>query len=312
MRLIFFGTPEFAIPSLEKLAKLHEISYCVSRLDKPQGRGLKPASTPVKERAESLGLSVLTPVSLKEEAFLQILRSASPDLQVVVAFAILPPEILAIPRFGSVNLHPSLLPRYRGAAPIERAIMAGESSTGVSVLLLEESLDQGPVLAQREVAIGDDETGGELSSRLAFVGAEVLAETVSSLEKGQLRPIEQDSRLASWAPKIRAQDCEINWREGAERIRNLIRALNPEPGAYTCRSLKGRAVRIKIWRVRVRKDLTLAPGFVQTKGLSSLIVGCGEGSLEVRSLQQEGKRIMEAGDFLCGGRVEQGEIWGSF
>lgn len=312
MKLIFFGTPEFAVPSLEKLTKFHEIIYCVTQPDKRQGRGLKPISTPVRKKAEKLGLPVLTPISLKEEAFLETLHQASPDLQVVVAFSILPAEILAIPKFGSINLHPSLLPKYRGAAPIERAIMAGEKTTGISVFLLEKSLDQGPILMQREAVIGEDETGGELRIRLATEGAEVLVETISLLEKGELNPKMQDPRFASWAPKIQAQDCEINWQENAEHIRNLIRALNPEPGAHTFRRIKGRATRVKIWQAQVRVDQALPPGVVSTKADAPLIVGCGRYSLAVICLQQEGKKRMNAAEFLRGSRVEEGETWGSF
>ncbi|MDI6869601.1 MAG: methionyl-tRNA formyltransferase [Coprothermobacterota bacterium] len=309
MKIIFFGTPEFALTALEKLSvSRYRPILVVTRPDSPQGRGLKLKPTPVKKKAQELGIPVLTPQWLNDPPFLDELRARDPDLFVVVAFPILPPEVLSIPKIGSLNIHPSLLPRYRGSAPVERAIMAGEKVTGVSIFLLTEKVDQGPILIQREVPIDDQETAGELKNRLAWVGADLLLDLLPQLEKGEITPLKQTSENASWAPKIKETDCLINWHEPAESIKNLIRALNPAPGAFTFRIVKGQKIRVKIWKASVI-DKIIPPGRVEVNE-EDIYVGCGEGSLKVEVLQVEGKKPLTASTFLKGNRIEPGETWG--
>jgi methionyl-tRNA formyltransferase len=309
MRTVFFGTPEFALPALKRISTSPwKPSFCVTKPDAPQGRGLKLKPTPVKEESSRLGIPVLTPQSLSSGEFIQELKAVDPDLFIVVAFPIIPMEVLALPKIGSLNIHPSLLPKFRGPAPVERAIMAGEKITGVSIFMLTEKVDQGPVLAQREVVIDPEETGGELKKRLAMTGAELLLELLPRLEKGEIFPMKQKADEASWAPKIRESDCLINWTDHAEKIRDLIRALNSSPGAHTFRQMKGKSVRIKIWKAALSNKI-LSPGQVLVEG-EEIFVGCGEGSLKVEVLQLEGKKALLAPTFLLGNRVTSGEIWG--
>ena len=309
MKLIFFGTPEFALPVLEKLSSSPYAPIAVvTRPDSRQGRGLKLKSTPVKERAQQLGIPVLTPQKLDDPSFLNELVKRAPDLFVVVAFSILPPEVLQIPKIGSINLHPSLLPSYRGPAPVERAIMAGEKITGVTIFFLTEKIDQGPILLQREVPINEEETGGELKKRLAIKGAEMLLELLPLIEKGEITPINQITTNASWAPKIKEADCLIHWEDPAEKIKNQIRALNPSPGAFTFRSREGEKVRIKIWKAQTCAK-RIPPGVIEVDE-GDLYVGCGEGSLKIEILQVEGKKPLPASAFLRGNQVKPGEKWG--
>jgi len=309
MRIVFFGTPEFALPALEKLSSSpYRPLLVVTRPDSRQGRGLRLKPTPVKEKAFQLGIPVLTPQTLNEPSFLLELQVRTPDLFVVVAFSILPPDVLHIPKIGSINLHPSLLPSYRGPAPVERAIMAGEKVTGITVFLLTEKVDQGPILLQREVPINEEETGGELKNCLATKGADMLLELLPLIEKGQIKPINQVAAKASWAPKIKEADCLINWEDPAEKIKNQIRALNPSPGAFTFRQVGNGKVRIKIWKAKVCSK-RIPPGVIEVDN-GNIYVGCGEGSLKIEVLQAEGKKPLSAEAFLRGNKVIKGEKWG--
>lgn len=309
MRIVFFGTPEVAIPPLEMLASSeYRPLLTVTRPDSPKGRGLKLSPSPVKEKSLELGIPILTPSDLKDPAFIEALKGVSPDLFVVVAFPILPGEVISIPKIGSLNIHFSLLPKYRGAAPVERAIMNGEKETGVSIFFLTEKVDQGPIIAQKKVPIGEEETGGELKTRLSFLGGELLLEVLPKIEKGEIEPLEQPREEASWAPKIKDQDGEINWKDSAIKIKNLIRALNPTPGAFTFRNFKGKRVRVKILKGEASTRF-IQPGKVEIHQ-GELFIGCGEGSLRVEILQIEGRKPTSARDFLLGNKVESGEIWG--
>jgi methionyl-tRNA formyltransferase len=302
LRIVFMGTAHFAVPSLNRLAENgYAIPAVVTGPDRPRGRGRKLSPTPVKETALGRGMTVLQPEVLKDPAFAQSIRSIAPDLIVVVAFRILPPTIFTIPRLGSINLHASLLPRYRGAAPINRAIMNGESETGVTTFLLEEAVDTGSILLQARTPILPEDDAGTLHDRLADVGAEILLHTVRLIEQGKAVPRPQDSSLVSPAPKIFREDCRIDWHAPAGRVRDQIRGLSPSPAAFTTHG--GRT--LKIYRARV-VDGALDPGAVEIRG-NSLLVGTADRPLVLEELQQEGKSRMTAAEFLRGYRLSSGD-----
>jgi methionyl-tRNA formyltransferase len=260
--------------------------------------------------AQKFAMPTLTPVSLEEPTFVDTLRQFDPDLFVVVAFLILPATLLALPRKGSVNIHPSLLPQYRGAAPIERAILAGERVSGLSIFRLEEKVDQGPILAQVAFAIGPEETAGELRQRLACEGAKMLLCLLPRLEAGGLQGIPQEPTLASRAPKIREEDACILWQECALTVHNRIRAMNPNPGAFTWMPGKSRPLRLSIWRSHLALYSDLEVGEVRLES-NRLAVGCGQGSIWVEELQLEGRKRLAIREFLLGYHFQSGERWGS-
>lgn len=312
MRTVFFGSPAFSLPALQMMAESpYRPGLVVTRPDSLQGRGLRPQATPVRMLAQKLAIPTLTPVSLEEPTFLDTLRKFNPDLFVVVAFLILPATLLALPRKGSVNIHPSLLPQYRGAAPIERAILAGERASGLSIFWLEEKVDQGPILAQAAFTIGPEETAGELRQRLACEGAKMLLCLLPRLEAGGLQGISQEPTLASRAPKIREEDASILWHESALTVHNRIRAMNPNPGAFTWITGKRKPLRLSIWRSRLAPYSDLEVGEVRL-GSNRLAVGCGQGSIWVEELQLEGRKRLAIGEFLLGYRLQYGERWGSY
>ncbi len=234
MRLLFAGTPDFAVPSLRRLhASEQDIIGVVTVPDKPRGRGQRMLPSAVKKAAKQLQLPVLQPSDLEAEDFLEEVRSLKPDLMVVVAFRILPESCYTLPGYGAINLHASLLPKYRGAAPIQRAIMNGESRTGVSTFFLERTVDTGEILVQKSIDIGSDETAGSVHDRLAELGAEVVLETVKGIEAVTLEPSPQEDTQATKAPKITKKDREIIWSKSVKDVHNQIRALSPYPGAFT-------------------------------------------------------------------------------
>lgn len=311
MRTVFFGSPAFSLPALQMMAESpYRPGLVVTRPDSLQGRGLRPQSTPVRMLAQKLAIPTMTPVSLEEPTFVDTLRKFDPDLFVVVAFLILPATLLALPRKGSVNIHPSLLPQYRGAAPIERAILAGERVSGLSIFRLEEKVDQGPILAQVAFAIGPEETAGELRQRLACEGAKMLLCLLPRLEAGGLQGIPQEPTLASRAPKIREEDACILWQESALTVHNRIRAMNPNPGAFTWMPGKRRLLRLSIWRSRLAPYSDLEVGEVRLEA-NRLAVGCGQGSIWVEELQLEGRKRLAIREFLLGYYFQSGERWGS-
>jgi methionyl-tRNA formyltransferase len=302
LRIMFMGTAAFAVPSLAKLAgNGYVIPAVITGPDRPRGRGRQMSPTPVKEMAVGLGIPVMQPEKLRDEAFAGAVRSLDPDLIVVVAFRILPPEVFRIPRCGSINLHASLLPRYRGAAPINRAIMNGEVETGVTTFFLEESVDTGSVLLQARTPILPDEDAGSLHDRLADVGAEIVLHTVRLIELGKAVPRLQDPALASPAPKIFKEDCRINWHTPSEQIRNHIRGLSPSPAAFTTHA--GRV--LKLFRARIAAG-SLAPGIVDA-AKDYLLVGTADDPIAIEDLQQEGKNRMAVGEFLRGYRISPGD-----
>jgi methionyl-tRNA formyltransferase len=311
MRIVFFGTPEFAVPSLKALlAAGFEVAAVVTQPDKPQGRSrstLHPA--PVKIIAADLDIPVLQPVKPVGDVFAQTLRRFDSDLGVVVAYGhVLRPEILTIPRMGMINVHASLLPRLRGAAPIQRAILNGEEETGVSIMQMEAGLDSGPVYRRAAVPIGADETGGELTHRLSQIGAVALIETLTAINKGPVKPVPQDASLATHAPKVTRSDGHISWSDEADECARRIRAFDPEPGAWT--TLKGQE--IKLFGARIHQHLELAsgdngkpPGTVLQSG-DRLSISTGHGALMVREVQPSGKRRMPVADWVRGRPVPAG------
>jgi methionyl-tRNA formyltransferase len=306
LRIVFMGTAPFAVPSLAILAENgYAIPAVVTGPDRARGRGRQMSPTAVKEIAGVRGLPVMQPESLRDPAFAGAVRSLAPDIIVVVAFRILPPEVFRIPRLGSINLHASLLPRFRGAAPINRAIMNGEAETGVTTFFLEESVDTGSVLLQARTPILPDDDAGTLHDRLAAVGAEIVLHTVRLIEQGKAVPRLQDPALASPAPKIFKEDCRINWYTPAEQVRNQIRGLSPSPAAFTTHN--GRV--LKLFRARIAPG-SLAPGTVPGTigvGKDSLLVATADVPIAVEELQLEGKNRMAVGEFLRGYRISRGD-----
>ena len=298
------GTPEFALPSLEILHhNRYPIPVVVTAPDKPRGRGQSVSPTPVKLLAESLGIPVLQPDSLKEPAFLQRLRAFQPDIIVVVAFPILPPEVFSIPRLASFNLHASLLPKYRGAAPINWAIMNGETETGVTTFLLKEKVDTGDILLQQQVAIEPEDDAGALHDKLAAIGAKTVLETLRLIEANRVSPIRQDATLATRAPKIFREHVRIDWTRPAISIHNQVRGLSPYPGAFTLH--KGRP--LKIFKTRITASLSEGvPGEIIAKP-EELLVSTGDSLMSILEMQQEGRSRMKVAEFLRGYRITTGE-----
>jgi methionyl-tRNA formyltransferase len=299
VRLVFCGNPEFALPSLEALlAGPHEVAAAVTSPDKPQGRGRRLQAMPVKMRAQAAGVSVLQPESLSDADFLERLRHLAPDALVVVAFRILPRELLALPRRGCFNVHPSLLPRGRGAAPIRWTLIRGETETGVTIIHLNEVIDGGAILAQERTTVGDDEDFGSLHDRLAQMGAHLLMNVLKRIESGaSLEPIEQDESQVTRAPKLKAEDFRIDWTMSARDIRNRIRAFSPQPGAAA--QMKGRIFKI-LSAGEIAEKIALGCGELRRAGEEELLVGTGHGALRLNVVQPEGKRAMTASEFLRG------------
>jgi methionyl-tRNA formyltransferase len=302
------GTPHFAVPTLEALAQSnHQLCAVVTNPDRPKGRGRQLASPPVKEKALELGLEVLQPASTKDPALAEALKGLAPDLVVVVAFSILPKRLLAIPRLGSLNLHPSLLPAYRGAAPIIWAVVNGERETGLSTFQLNPRIDAGDILLQRRVSIGEDETAGELEARLCLEGAQMVVETVDGLKDGSIAGRLQNTADVTRAPKLSKEDARIDWCQPAERVRNLIRGMNPMPGAFTT----WRDSPLKIHRAQHAQG-SGAPGTVlRADGREGPVVACGEGALLLTQVQPAGKAAMEGTAFVRGYPIEVGARLGA-
>jgi len=298
MRLVYFGTPAFAACSLERIVQEgYEVVAVVTAPDKPAGRGLQLRESEVKQTALRLGLPVLQPVNLKSEEFQSALRALNADLGVVIAFRMMPEAVWNMPRLGTFNLHASLLPAYRGAAPINRAIMNGEKKTGVSTFFLRQEIDTGDLLLQQETAIGPDETAGELHDRLMRMGADLVAATLKGITEGNLHPIPQGNAAGlPTAPKIFQDDCRIDWSRSAQDVHNQIRGLSPFPGAFT--EWQGHS--IKVYRSRMAEEATPGPGVFFRAASNRLCAGCGVGSLELLEVQPQGKKRMSASDFLNG------------
>jgi methionyl-tRNA formyltransferase len=309
LRVVFFGTPEPAAAALDALlGSRHAVAAVVTQPDRPRGRSGTPQPPPVKVRALEAGLPVLQPGSPRDEGFATTLAGFAPDVCAVVAYGhILPADVLSVPPRGFVNVHFSLLPRYRGAAPVQRALMAGETETGVSTFLLEPTLDTGPVLIILREVIRDDDTAASLMDRLAEIGARALVETLDGLEAGTLHPSPQDPSEATPAPKVKPEEGEIDWRLPADRIVNLVRGTNPAPGAYT--TLDGK--RLKVWRARAADQPTQgAPGAVVHLGKGRTGVASGTGVVELVEVQLEGGKRLDVDAFTRGHPLKEGTVLG--
>lgn len=296
MKIIFWGTPDFAIPSLKILIENdHTILAVLTSPDKERGRGQRVSASPIKKFAEANGITVIQPEKLKDEKLIFKLKELNADLYVVVAYRILPREIFSIPRYGSFNLHASLLPKYRGAAPIQWALINGETETGVTTFALEDKVDTGNIYLQKKIPILPEDNFGTLHDKLSILGAEAVLETVNLIDSGNISLQKQDHKLATPAPKITKEIMQIDWNNSAENIHNLVRAFSPYPGAYF--TYQGKIV--KIFKTKLKDGFNLAPGEIyQSK--NELFIGCKDRAIEVIEIQFEGRKKMTVAEFLRG------------
>ena len=306
------GTPEFACSSLLALIESkHNIVGVITQPDRRKGRGMKISLSPVKELAVGNNMNIYQPSNINDPEFTDLLRKISPDLIAIVAFGqILSKEILELPKQGCINLHASLLPKYRGAAPIPWAILAGEEKTGVTTFYLSEEVDSGDIILQREEKIREDDTTATLSKRLAEMGAELLIETIDKIERKEAPRISQDKEKATYAPRLKKEDGLIDWKESASRIERLVRAMDPRPGAFT--HLAGKL--LKIWKAEEIQDTrykiqdTKSSGQIVDITKEGMVVACGDGFLLVKEVQPPGKKRMSASSFSSGYRIKTGDI----
>jgi methionyl-tRNA formyltransferase len=315
MRLVFCGTPDFAVPALERLirARDFQIEAVVTQPDRPRGRGLEMALSPVKQTALAAGIPVYQPVKVRSDEAFEFFRRIDPDAVVIIAFGqIVPQRLIEIPPLGWINLHASLLPNYRGAAPIQWAIAEGETRTGLTTMQIDAGMDTGPILLQWETEIGSDETAPELAARMAIAGADLMVNTLEELGAGRIVPRAQDNSLATMAPMLEREHGRIDWAWSARKIYNRIRGFTPWPGAYTM--FRGNTCHI--WG-RPAEGATpgedsgvVEPGTARVAG-GELRVACGEGSwLQVEAVRIEGRKRISARDFLSGARLAPGERFG--
>jgi methionyl-tRNA formyltransferase len=306
---VFMGTPDFALASLDKLIDGgYEIAAVVTQPDRPKGRGKKLTPPPVKERALGAGLRVLQPERVKDSGFIEALKELSPDIIIVVAYGqILPEEIINLPAMGCINVHASLLPKYRGAAPINWCIINGESRTGVTTMYMDKGMDTGDILLQRETEIGENETAGELHDRLAALGADLLLETLEGLQRNEVERKAQDHSAATYAPQLDRETGRVDWNSDAKSIYNLIRGTNPWPGCYTV--YKGE--RMKLWEAKVLEQKSRGTaGKVLEAGHGGMLVQAGSGTLLVTKIQMPSSRVMTVDEYLRGNSLETGYILG--
>lgn len=309
MKIIYMGTPDFAVAPLEAILKAgHEVTAVVTQPDRQKGRGREIQYSPVKECALSYGIPVLQPLKIKEKDAVEELRKYPADIFVVAAFGqLLSEEILNMPRFGCINIHASLLPAYRGAAPIQWCVINGEEKTGVTIMQMAKGMDTGDILLQKEVVLDEKETGGSLFDRLMETGAELIVEALPKIEAGELTPVVQKEELATYAGKITKDMGNIDFAKSAVTIERLIRGLNPWPSAFT--HYKGKI--LKIWEADVVSECANAenpvPGTVIAMDKESFTLATGEGALRIRSLQPEGKKRMSCAEFMRGYEVKVGE-----
>jgi len=295
MKIVFFGTPDFAVPILEKIHfSNHKILAVVTPPDKQKGRGRKLQFAPVKSAALNLKLKILQPEKLTDKNFINELKNINADLFVVVAFRILPREVFTIPPKGSFNLHASLLPKYRGAAPIQWALIKGEKVTGVTTFFLEEKVDTGNIILQEKIRIDDNDDYGSLHDKLSLLGAEATIKTIDLIETGNFKLIAQNDSLATPAPKISKEICKIDWNKSAKDVHNLIRGLSPKPGAFFI----DRNKIFKIFKSTIASVQLPAGKVLQNK--KELTIGCGKNSISILEIQPEGRKRMTVEEFLRG------------
>ena len=306
MDIVFMGTPEFAVPCLERLiSDGHNVKGVFTQPDKPKGRGHKMQFPPVKECAVDAGIPVYQPLKMKDGEAISILENLNPELIIVVAYGkILPKEILDYPKYGCINMHASILPRYRGAAPIQWSVINGEKISGVTAMQMDVGLDTGDMLLTKTVEIDENETAGELHDKLSVLGADVMSETIDLLLKGELKPEKQNDSDSNYAPMLSKDLCPIDWNESAQKVHNKVRGLSPWPVATAKLGEKT----IKIHKTAVSGRCNATPGEVVVSD-KKLVVACGEStSVEIIVLQTEGKKAMNASDFLRGNPIEKGII----
>jgi len=317
MRILFLGTPEFACPSLESLNEREEIVGVITQPDRPSGRGKRSVAPAVKRFAEERRIPLYQPEDVNRDFFISQMRRLKPELVVVVAFGqLLGPNFLSIPGLVSINLHPSLLPRYRGPGPIPWAIINGERETGVTVQKVEIELDKGGIILQKKVPIDDLETAADLERRLSRLGAELLGEAIELIKKGQIQYKSQNEAEATYAPKIEKADSLIDWSKPALTIHNLVRGLNSYPGASTFVRLRGKRVRIKIWRTELVKENSnlekdaLAGQIIQIRKPEGFLVKGGDASLLVKEVQLPNRNPISGYDFIKGYQIKKGFVLG--
>lgn len=306
MKIIYMGTPDFAVGPLKALIEAgHEICAVVTQPDRQKGRGKEMAPSPVKECALSYGIPVLTPVKIKEAETIEELKKYPADIFVVAAFGqILSEEILNMPRYGCVNIHASLLPKYRGAAPIQWSIIDGEKETGVTIMQMDKGLDTGDILFQKKVPITKEETGASLFDKLAEAGSKLIVEALDKIEKGDVVPVRQDDNNSCYAKMLSKSTGRIDWNKSAVEIERLIRGLNSWPSAYT--EYKGK--QLKIWRAEALPHIDGEPGRIAKVTKDAVIVCTGNGALSLLEIQLEGKKRMSTKEFLLGRTFSEGEV----
>lgn len=312
MKVIFMGTPDFSVPTLQTLIdSRHQVIGVVTQPDKPKGRGNKILHTPVKAKAIEYQLPIFQPSKVREPEFIKLVKGLKPDVIIVIAFGqILPKALLDIPRYGCINIHASLLPKYRGAGPIQWAVINGEETTGLTTMFMDVGLDTGDMLLKAEINLANDETGGSLHDRLSVMGGPLILETLEQLQSDTIVRIPQEEQGATYAPMLDKELGYIDWNKSATMIERLIRGLNPWPSAYTY--YKGKV--LKIWKAEYLKndDKSIQPGtvyqIIKNKGF---VVKCNEDSLLVKELQLQGKNKMDAASFMRGNNLEEGDIFES-
>lgn len=307
MKIVFMGTPDFSVPVLEALASHYQVTAVVTQPDKPKGRGKAVAMSPVKEKAIELDIPVYQPVKARDPEFIQMLQELGPDLIVVVAFGqILPKSVLSLPPMGCVNVHASILPQYRGAAPIQWAVINGEKESGVTTMMMDEGIDTGDMLEKMSLSLSPDETGGSLHDKLSRMGAELILSTLKKLEEGTIKRTPQTDENSCYAKMLKKSMGDIDWTMDAVSIERLIRGLNPWPSAYTRWNQKT----LKIWKAQVLDDeYEGACGEVVYSDKKAIYVKTGRGTLSLEELQPEGKKRMDVEVFLRGYPIEMHTVF---
>ena len=306
MRIIFAGTPIFAATALDALLKAdHEIVLVLTQPDRPAGRGMRTAASAVKLLAQQQDLALLQPLTLKSAEIQTQLLALSADVMIVAAYGLILPEaVLKIPRLGCLNIHASLLPRWRGAAPIQRAILAGDHETGITIMQMDAGLDTGAILLKRSIAITPDDTTQSLHDKLGLLGAQSIVQALVLLQQGKLVSTVQDETLACYAAKIKKTEAEIDWQQSAEQIDRVVRTFNPNPGAYTY----FRDIILKIWQTKVVAGRAAGkPGEIISVGREGITVACGSNMLQVEIVQKPGGKKLSCADFLAGNNLQPGE-----
>lgn len=304
MRVLFYGTPDFAVPTLDALIRHHEVCAVVTQPDRPAHRGQRLTASPVKRRAEAAGLPILQPPRLRDPGWPERLRAFHPEVAVVVAFGqILPKAVLDVPARGSINVHASVLPKYRGAAPIAWAVIRGETGTGVTTMQMDEGMDTGPILLTASTPIGADETAGELAERLAVLGADLLLRTLAELDT--IVPAPQRHEDATMAPRLKKVDGSLDWNASARALVNIVRGCNPWPGALT----RAPGGALLIWRAIALAEAAPAPAGTLIESGHGLVIATGEGTLLPREVQPENRRAMPWVDYLRGARLTAGGVF---